>query len=243
MLDGFLKMFDWTLSTDKRLSKNQRRLTDRDAQAEDRQAAAEWLLENGEAKGLRALLTRFDMSLTHQLNDKAEKEFVFGLLAARGKDLAKPLRVHLKKCRQFALPIRLLEEVEGEQVATEYVYKLLEIEFEMDDLNNPDKKKNMLVWLTERRHPGATEAAKPFIDDFDEGVRHAAMEVVITQSGPDAAGLLEARMVHPEEDSNRLRVRLCQVFIQRGWSLSDPAAVEAIVPLGYQVSGDRIVST
>jgi hypothetical protein len=33
------------------------------------------------------------------------------------------------------------------------------------------------------------------------------------------------------------------VFIQRGWSLSDPAAVEAIVPLGYQVSGDRIVST
>ncbi len=234
-------MFDWFLSTEKRIAKNQRRLTNRDSQPEDRETSARWLLENGGQKGLRALLTRFDMNLTHQLNDKDEKEFVYGLLASKGSEVSKPLRVHLKKCRQVALPVRLLEEIEGEEAAISMVYEILDLEYKKDDLNNPDKKKNMLVWLTERRHEGAIEAVKPFIDDFDEGVRHAAMEVVIAQGEGEAAALLEARMVHPEEDSNRLRVRLAQVFVNRRWSLADPEAVSAVLPSGFTVSGGRIV--
>ncbi|MFT4626211.1 MAG: hypothetical protein ACI8PZ_004887 [Myxococcota bacterium] len=234
-------MFDWFLSKEKRIAKHQRRITDRDAQAEDREASARWLADDGGPKGLRALLTRFDMNLTHQLNDKDEKEFVYALLASKGPALLKPLRVHLRKCKQFALPIRLLTEVEDDEAAILFVYDLLQIELDKEDLNNPNKKRNMLVWLTERRHDDAIAKATPFLDDFDEGVRHAAMEVVIAQGDTAGRGLLEARMVHPEEDSNRLRTRLAEVFAQRGWTVDDADAVAAVLPPGFRVKNDRIV--
>lgn len=233
-------LFDIFLNEDKKIQKHQRRLTDRNAQAEDREAAATWLSDNGSGKALVALVSRFDMNLENQLKDKAEKEYVYGLLAQKGEALEKPLMLHLKRCRQFAMPIRLLEDLKGEEAAVESVFDLLQHELDKDDFK-PEKKLNLLVWLAERRHPGALAAARPFLRDFDEGVRYAAAEVLIAQGTDEARLPLLEALANPNDDSNRVRVRISDVFVGRRWPIGE-ASLEGRLTEGYQVRDGRIVT-
>ncbi len=62
--------FDLFMSDEKKIKKHHRRLTNRDAQDEDREASAHWLADNGTPEALLALLSRFDMALDHQLKDQ-----------------------------------------------------------------------------------------------------------------------------------------------------------------------------
>lgn len=232
-------LFDFFRSEDDRIRRQQRRVTDRNLQPEDREAAARWLADNGSGKALLALLSRFDMNLENQLKDQSEKELVYDLLLQKGDALKAPLRAHLKSCRQIALPLRLLEELEGEQAAIEQVFELLRIELEKDDFK-PAKKTNLLVWLAERRHPDAVEQVRPFLKDFDEGVRYAAAEVLVGQNTDAARPHLLAVLTNPAEESNRLRVRIAEVFAQRRWPV-DGADLEGRLVGGFQVRDGRIV--
>ena len=234
-------LFDIFLSEEKRIQKQQRRVTNRDLQPEDREAAARWLADNGSGKALMALLSRFEMRLENQMKDQSEREFVYGLLVQHGNDLARPLRHHLRKARQIAMPVRLLQELEGEEAAIEVVYDLLRLEAERDDFK-PDKKTDLLVWLTDRPHPGAMEAAVPHLRDFDEAVRYAAAEVILAQMDDAGRVHLQAVLENPEEESNRLKVRLCDVFQTRRWTVDDPDAVAANLPGGYGLVDGRIVA-
>ena len=138
-------------------------------------------------------------------------------------------------------PLRLFIELAGEDAAVEKVFDLLELESKKDDFK-PQKKNDLLVWLVDKRHARCIEAAAPFLGDFDENVRYAAAEVMIAQQDDAARPLLESALTNPDEDSNRLRVRLSQVFQQRRWSVSDAAQVGAALPGGWAIKDDRIVA-
>ena len=234
-------MLEWFMSTERRIQKHRRRITNRDAQPEDREMSARWLIDQGSPKALRSMLMRFDMSLPQQMQDQSERELMYQLVVGCGPDLVRPLKVHLKTCRQFAYPIRLFEEVEGEEQTLALVYELLKYEYNKDDLNHPDKKRHMLVWLTERDAEGALEAALPFLEDFDEGVRLAAVAVVSRQGSLEGRAPLETAWLNPNEDSNRLRVRIAEVFVKRGWEVDDPEAVGRVLPPGFEVRQGRVV--
>jgi len=234
-------IFDMFLSEDKRIAKQQRAVTNRDAQPEDRENAARWLADNGKPKAIVALLTRFDMKLENQLKDQAERELVYALLIGMGDPVVRPLKRHLKKCRTIAMPIRLLEELAGEEQTIQVVFKLLQREYEKDDFK-PRRKTDLLVWLAQRTHDGATEAAAPFLEDFDENVRYAAVEVIAAQNTDDAPGLLEPALANPEEEANRLKVRIAELFQQRGWPVADEEALAAQLPQGFSVSGGKVQS-
>ena len=45
-------------------------------------------------------------------------------------------------------------------------------------------------------------------------------------------------LANPEEESNRLKVRIAEVFSQRGWSVGEG---EGHLPQGFEVKGERIV--
>ena len=98
------------------------------------------------------------------------------------------------------------------------------------------------MWLTERRHPGIAAAAAPLLEDFDEGVRYAAAEAMLAQNDESAREPLLAVIADPEEESNRLKLRIADVFAQRRWSVEevDEAAIEALQ--GYTVQGGRLVA-
>ena len=234
-------LFDFLLSEDKRIQKEQRNLTNRDLQAEDREMAARWLSNNGSGKALVALLSRFEMQLDHQLHDKDEREFVFGLLLGHGDEALRPLRLHLKRCKKIAMPLRLLGELANQEDTITAVYDMLERERERDDFK-PHKKIDLLVWLTERKHPGALDAALPHLQDFDEGVRYGAAEVILAQKDEAGRAPLEAVLADPKEESNRLKVRLAEAFIQRGWTLEQPETVAGLLPEAFGVHGNRIVA-
>lgn len=231
--------FDIFLSEDKRISKEQRRLTNRDLQAEDRETAARWLSDNGSGKSLMALLSRFEMKLDHQLNDRDEREFIYGILSQHAQTIERPLRAHLKKAKMIAMPLRLLEDLFGEDVAIEVALELLERERERDDFK-PAKKMDLLVWMAERTHPKALETAVTLLADFDEGVRYSAAEVILNQNDPTGQAPLEALLMDPKEESNRLKVRLCEAFIKRGWTVADSAGLEPLLPVGFSVADGRI---
>jgi HEAT repeat protein len=232
-------LFDFFLSDDSKIQRHQRRLNNRDAQPEDREASARWLADSGSPKALLALLTRFDTALEHQLKDQGEKELVYSLLVGKGSATIEPTVAWLKSCKQVALPLRLYEELTDNSKAIEAAFELLAAERARDDFK-PDKKKRLLVWLADQRHPGATTAAAPFLGDFDEGVRYAALEVLAAQDGPDAQEPLLAALLRPDEESNRVRVRIADVFANRRWTV-DPARVADRLPSGYAVRDNRIV--
>lgn len=234
-------IFDVFLSQESRIQKNQRTLTNRDVQAEDREKAARWLADQDSPKAIVALLTRFDMNLENQLKDKSEKDFVYGLIVSRGEAVLRPLERHIEKCRQIALPLRMYVELKGEEAAILKAYEILEIERKKDDFK-PQKKVDLLVWLAERKHPGAIAAVSPFLKDFDEGVRYSASEVILAQQDDAGKAPLEAVLTNPEEDSNRLKVRLAGVFASRRWALDDPTAVSARLPGGFSVVDGRVVA-
>lgn len=233
-------IFDFFLSEEERIRRQQRTLTNRDKQPEDRETAARWLADNGSPKALVALLTRFDMSLENQLKDKSEKERVYGLLAKAGQATLRPLERHLEKCRAVPLPLKLLVEIAGEEAAIEKVFRLLEAERGRDDFN-PEKKIDLLVWLVERRHPRAIEVVAPLLEDFDEGVRYAAAEVCFAQQDDAARPLLEKILRNPAEESNRLRVRVGDMFAQRRWPLELSEGAPAL-PAGFSLREGRLVA-
>jgi hypothetical protein len=230
-------IFDMFLSEEKRIAKQQRTITNRDAQPEDREAAARWLAENGSAKSVVGLLTRFDMKLENQLKDAGERDFVYSLVVGLGDALDRPLARHLERCQNLAHPLKLLVETKGEQAAIERVFELLQREHEKDDFK-PRRKTDLLVWLAQHTHEGAVAASRPFLEDFDENVRYAAIEVIAAQNPDDMAAILEPVLTRPEEDANRVKVRIAELFLQRGLAFSDVEAVRQALPGSFVVADD-----
>jgi len=228
-------LFDFFFNEEKKITKHQRRITNRDAQAEDREASARWLADQGSPPSLLALLARFDVSLDHQLKDKGEKDLVYALASSKGTEMVGPLKVWLKKCRSVALPLRLLEDLAGKSAAIEMACTLLAIELERDDFK-PVKKKALLIWLASEKGTNCLESAAPFLDDFDEGVRYAAAEVIIAQKSDAGIAPLLTVLQNSEEESNRLKIRICEIFEQRKWNVGDAAGgISANLPDNFRI--------
>ncbi len=234
-------LFDMFLSEDRRIAKEQRTLTNRDKQTEDREVSARWLAERAVPKAFVALLTRFDMNLENQLKDKAEKELVYALLLGGGDAVLRPLERHMQRCKQIATPLRLYIDLVGIDKAIETVFEILKLEHEKDDFK-PDKKHDLLIWLVDHRHDRAIEVAAPLLGDFDENVRYAAAEVMLAQQDDAAHPILEAALANPDEESNRLRVRLAEAFQQRRWVVSDTDRVAAALPSSFTLREGRVVA-
>lgn len=237
-----MAMFDFLLSPQKKIAKHTRRLTNRDAQEEDRDASAQFLANEGSPPAIMGLLSRFDMALEQSLKDQSEKDVVYSLLLGLGDAAVEPVEAWLRQCRSIARPLALLGELRGEEAAILAAYGILEHEREHGNDFKPDKKKAVLIWLAERRDERAIEMAEPFLDDFDEGVRYAATEVVAAQRDEAGREPLLAVLTNAEEESNRLRSRVSEIFAQFGWSVAEAAEILATtLPDGFALRGDRIV--
>lgn len=233
-------LFDLFLSRDERIRRQQRQLTNRDKVAEDRDAAARWLADDGSPKALVALLTRFDMKLDNHLKDQAERDMVYGLLSDIGEPVLRPLERHLVKCRNTSAPIRLHAELTDLETTRGKVFEVLEVERQKDDFR-PEKKQDLLTWLADHKDDRAIDAVGPLLQDFDENVRYAAAEVVLAQDDERGQAILEPALANPQEESNRLRVRLAEAFSKRRWKLHNAEGVAAVLPDGFVVDGDEVV--
>lgn len=222
------------------ITRHARRVANRDAQAEDREASAHWLAEDGSAEALLALCQRFNLQLEHSLKDKKEKDLVFDLLAAKGAEGARAVRAFGKSTVAFAWPVRLIERLEGADAATAFLLELISHE-SVDNELKPEKKRNLLIALAERKHPGIVEAARPFLKDFDEGVRHAAIEATAAQDGDAGRDALLDVLRNPKEESTRIRGRVAEIFAGRRWTVPVDEWLAGNVPSGFRIEAGRLV--
>ncbi len=235
-------MFDFLLNEEGRIAKRQRVLTDKAQTADERESAIAWLAGNGSPKAVVALLSRFDLTLEHQINDKTEKQRVYDVLVELGADaVGRALRAHLRKCRQVGWPLKLLSATEA-SAALPLVIELLEAEARKHDFK-PERKVDLLSWLSDHKDPRAIDAAAPLLTDFDEGVRCAAVAAIVAQPEDRGKTSLEAKLVDPKEDSNRLKVRILSAFVQRRWRVADAEAVQANLPPGYSLRDGIILGS
>lgn len=223
------------------LKRHSRRISNRDAQQEDREASAQWLFDNGAPEALTAMCGRFEMQLEHGLKDRKEKELVFEMLCEKGEAGAAVARAFAVRTAAFAYPVRVVERVSGQAAAVDLLLELLARE-SVDNELKPDKKHHVLIALAERKDARILEAARPFLADFNEGVRHAAIEAIATQDGDAGYEPLLAALRNPTEESTRIRGRLAEIFSIRRWSIpEDDAWLAAHPPSGFRVAQGRMV--
>jgi hypothetical protein len=230
---GFLDFF----SSGGAMKRHVRRMTDRDAQDDDRVASINWLADNGTEEALVGLCNRFGMQLEHQLKDRKEKDMALEALCEKGVQgsaIAKRWAFHNPR---FAYAIKVVERVEGSPAAVEVLLEMLAKE-SVDNELKPEKKHALLIALAERKDARIAAAARPFLADFNEGVRHAAIEAIAAQDG-DAGreGLAEA-LANPKEESTRIRGRLAEIFAQRRWPAPEGLGSP---PDGFRIEGGRLV--
>jgi hypothetical protein len=230
-------------SIEKQIDKHARRIRKKDAQQEDRVASAYWLAEEASFDAVYGLLGRFEMSYEHHMKDRAEKDLVAQLLEDLGETGVEPIKAFLRKSDHFARPMSLLEKVAGRDATLAMIFELLGLEASKSELK-PAKKRQLLIKLAEFQEPVVVDEAMPFLGDFDEGVRFAAMEVLVAQEETTVIKeKLLACLADPEEASNRLRVRISEVASARRWRLGEhAAAVSANPPSGWTVTKGRLVS-
>ena len=229
-------------SIDNQIEKHAKRIRKKDAQQEDRVASAYWLAEEGSFNSVYGLLGRFEMAYEHRMKDRAEKDLVAQLVEDLGAVAVDPIKSFMRRSPQFARPMALLETIAGREVALTMIFELLALEAAKSELK-PGKKRQLLIKLAEFQEPEIEEKALPFLGDFDEGVRFAAVEVLIAQE--ETSQLRESlltSLTNPEEDSNRLRVRISEIAKARRWTLGAHAkSLAENPPTGWTVAKGRLL--
>lgn len=223
------------------LKRHAKRVVNLNAQAEDREASAQWLAENGSDEAIGALLNRFTVKYEQGMKDAAEKENVYRLLIDLGPRVADTVIAWARTHDQFAQALRIVEHFRGPEEA---IGLLLEMLAAQNDPFKPEKKRQILIHLADFRDPRIIDGAIGCLTDLDEGVRYAACDVLLAQDAADAR-LREAlltMLANPNEDSNRAKVRIAQAFHQRRWSVgAHAAAIASQPPHGWSVQGEHLV--
>lgn len=237
-------LFDIFMSEEKQIVRHTRRLMNRDSQPEDRESSAQWLAHNGSSMAISGLIRRFEIKLDHGMKDKTEKDALFSLLVDLGSEkVSGPLRNWLRHKPQFAVPLRLLQTLDGDAAAVEIAIELLDAEVKKDNFK-PEKKLGLLNWLNNYVRADMVDAGAPLLNDFDEGVRCAAADLLIATESDAAAKPLSEALFREDEDSGRLKSRLANIFAQRGWQVPSSFTDHADrLPSEFSIQDNRIVIT
>ena len=208
------------------------------SQSPERHGAMEALLNEGSDEALYHLLRRFTFNYSKTLEDEQEKEWVVDVLTAKGEAVMPALTRYLKSSSNIAYALRILERVAGPRQILDLIDQLLADE-DPGYTRDTSKRIQLLHWLGEWHGVEAPEIARrviPYLQDFDENTRYAAVEALSHQHAPAAAAPLVAALVRPQEESNRLRMRIAEVLADAGFELGD--AQDAVAALPSNVISD-----
>jgi HEAT repeat protein len=224
---------------DGQVKRHSKRLTNLNAQVEDREASAHWLAQNGSEQAILGLLGRFTITYEHQMKDMNEKDLVMSLLKGCGVDVTGPIKTWAKSATQFARPLTLVDHFEGQTATVGLLAELLKLE---NDPFKPEKKRQVLIRMADYQDALIRPAILESLRDFDEGIRYAAVEALLAQEDSEIQADLTECLADDKEDSNRLRVRIAEAFNHRGWDLGASAnAISENPPHGWTVQGDRLI--
>jgi len=232
--------FDWlTGGEEGQVKRHVKRLRNLNAQAEDRIGSAHWLAEYSSEEAVLGLLGRFTINYEHRMKDTEEKNLVTDLLRGMGRErTSAPIRLWCRKHDAFARPLSLVHELEGPDAAVDLLLDMLGREV---DPFKTEKKRQILIKLSDYVDQRICERVPACLEDFDEGIRYAAAEALIAQDDAIVRTELAKALGKRDEESNRLRVRIAEAFHKRGWDLGEHReAVEERPPVGWRMEGNSL---
>lgn len=236
---GLLDLFSKDKRDDRARSKNLERAVNKNAQSLDRLRALEGLANDGSDEAIYGLLRRFGFTYHKTIEDEQEKDWVFETLVEKGKAILPAVRRFLVKADSISWPLRLLEKV-ADPDETLAALKLVTEKNPPGYERDPSKKIQLLHHLGHFKHEESAALAAPYLADMDEGVRFATIETLMEHK--QEAVSREALMtlfVSDEEESRRIRMKICEFFAERGWLVGPHRPlVEKKLPEMYQLDRD-----
>ena len=235
-------------SKEKSLQRTIERATNKLSQQPDRWGAMEKLRDEGSEEALYGLCKRFGITSMKGVEDEQEKNWVVDTLVAKGPVAEQPLRRFLKSAQHLAFPLKVLERICNKDRALEIVDELLAIETP-GYTRDPERRMDLIHWLAEWPAVTSTEVVprvQPYLADFDENVRYAAIDGIAHHEVALAGPALVAALVRPEEESGRVKRRIAEVLAEHKIPLGEHEA--KVGPLlvgpvgGFKVEGGVLVA-
>lgn len=227
------------LSSEGRLKFRTARLTktllERYAQSEARMEAAEKLKSIGTPQAIFSLARRFSATSENLGIDQDEKLYVRDMLIAFGDRAIEPLTKYVRSYDQVTWAIQALERL---QPTEEVVRFLFEILHEGDPVYiRGEKATQILRALEGLEDPTVVDGVIPCLKSPDDTVRFAAVECLEGKADSRAREPLLETLVHPEEDSARVRTRIAEALERLGWDVKGfRKKVEDVLPEGFRVT-------
>ena len=237
---GLLDLFSKDKRDERALAKNIERATNKNAQSLDRLRALEALANDGSDDALYGLLRRFGFAFHKTIEDEQEKDWVFETLVEKGKAALPAIRRYLKNADSISWPLRLLEKV-ADRDETYAALKDVTLQHPPGYERDPTKKVQLLHHLGHFDHEESDALALPYLEDMDEGVRFATVETLLAHKREAVArDPLLKLLASDQEESRRIRLQICEGFVQRGWAVGSEqrAAVEKKLPETFQLDRD-----
>ena len=194
-------------SKEKSLQKTIDRATNKLAQQADRWGALEKLKEDGSEEALVGLCKRWNVTSQKAIEDEQEKEWVVQTLVAHGPAAVPAVRRHLKGAEHLSFALRTLERI-GDHDTTLAVADELFAQETPGYVRMPERRIDLITWLREWKAGTDEEIVSrlaPYVTDFDENSRFAAIEGMGGRKAELIAPPLIGALLLPEEESGRIK--------------------------------------
>jgi len=209
------------------------------AQNYDRQEAIEELSRMGTAESARALLRRFDFTMEPSITDQEEKEAAARGIVAAGDAAIDPIRDYCKKAESLTWALKTLKDIVPSDSFCDELLAVLDL-FDTEYVRNPEPKIQLIRMLEEFANDEVRVAVEPFMTDASEPVRFSAVTTVFAVGMEDSVPALVAAL--EEEESLRVKNRIAQGLVDRGWTVPDELreVCEKSLPPGYSQTGEKV---
>ena len=201
-------------SKEKALQRTIEKATNKLAQQPDRWAALEKLKDDGTENALVGLCRRFSITSMKGVEDEAEKLWVVDTLVAMGPAALAPVVRYMKSAEQLAFPLRVLERIASREKVIEVADQLFASETP-GYVRMPERRIDLLRWFAEWKPATDDELVSrftPYVTDFDENVRFAAIDGMANRDPQKIAQPLIAALIRPEEESGRIKRAIVEVL-------------------------------
>ncbi len=230
---GFLGLFGKDKPSEKAIAKQVTHVKEQYAKPEYRQMAMDKLLGWGTKESLKGLLSRFTAVVQSPHWDEEEKRWLVDQLATRG-DLAKEvLQEFLLKNNEVTHAIQALSRLCSKEELNTILCQALWAR-SPEDYRSSQSKIELIVALQEHEVPDLENLVLPYLDDHNDDVKCAALDVCMSQKC-QATYLRIAQMISEDQHSARVLRQAATAACQ----LEIP--IDLHKPLAPEVAEDFVV--
>jgi HEAT repeat protein len=227
-------------AVDKNVARLARVAGDKHAQNYDRIEAIEALARSPSTESAAALLKRFTFHIDPSITDQEEKEAAHRGVLAAGEAAIEPIRTFCTRAESLAWPLKILKELLPEDRYVPELIRLLE-RFDTEYTRNTEPKQQLLSELEQYKNPDIRRAVETYLEDVNEAVRFGAVATLYAQEDPAIVTALVKTLVG--EESIRVKNRIAEGMIPRGWSIPEELrdGAKKSLPTAFAVGADGTV--